>query len=300
MISTLTGGGGHAALDAAWLAAELSTGAAAGGPTGTLPGMTAGLLPAPGLVPAAGLWREIRVVAETGSTNADLLAEARAGAAEGLVLAAGAQTAGRGRLGRPWLSPPGAALTFSLLLRPRGVPPARRGWLPLLAGVAITAALAGTAGLDARLKWPNDVLAGRAKLAGILAEATGGAVVVGAGLNVYQRRAELPVPTATSLWLAAPGAAGPAARERLLAAVLREFAARYLAWQDRAGDADGSGLRPEYLRRSATVGQRVKVTLPGGGAVSGMATGIDPGGRLTVRTGTGLVRLSAGDVEHVR
>ncbi len=304
MMTTLTGGSGHPALDTARLAAELHPGgaalhsgdAAAGMPPGTVP--AAGM--PPGTVPAAGLWREIRVVTETGSTNADLLAEARAGAAEGLVLAAGAQTAGRGRLGRPWLSPPGTALTFSLLLRPRGVPPARLGWLPLLAGVAITAALAGTAGLDARLKWPNDVLAGQAKLAGILAEATGGAVVVGAGINVYQRRAELPVPTATSLWLAAPGAAGPAARERLLAAVLREFATRYRAWQDRGGDADGSGLRPEYLRRSATVGQWVTVTLPGGGSVSGMATGVDPDGRLAVRTGNGVIRLSAGDVEHAR
>ena len=245
-------------------------------------------------------WRQLDVVTETGSTNADLLAEARAGAAEGLVLAAEAQSAARGRLGRVWLSPPGSALTFSVLLRPRGVPPARLGWLPLLAGVAITAALAGAAGLDARLKWPNDVLAGRAKLAGVLAEAGGGAVVVGAGLNVYQRRAELPVPTATSLRLEAPAAAGPAAREHLLAAVLRDFAARYRAWQDWAGDADGCGLRPEYLRRSATVGQRVTVTLPGGGSVSGTAAGVDPDGRLAVRTGTGLVRLSAGDVEHAR
>lgn len=279
-MTTLTGTSGHPALDAAWLAAELPAGDATGMPPG--------------------LWREIRVVAETGSTNADLLAEARAGAAEGLVLAAGAQTAGRGRQGRPWLSPPGAALTFSVLLRPRGVPPARLGWLPLLAGVAVAAALAAAAGLDARLKWPNDVLADGAKLAGILAEAGSGAIVVGAGLNVYQQRAELPVPTATSLRLAAPGAAGPAAREHLLAAVLGEFAARYQAWQDRAGDADGCGLRPEYLRRSATVGQRVAVTLPGGGSVSGTAVGVDASGRLAVRTGTGLAHLSAGDVEHVR
>ena len=282
-MTTLTGATGRPALDAAWLAAELHT------------GDTAGVPPA-----AAGLWREIRVVAQTGSTNADLLAAARAGAAEGLVLAAEAQSAGRGRLGRSWLSPPGAALTFSVLLRPRGVPPARLGWLPLLAGVSVAAALAAAAGLGARLKWPNDVLAGQAKLAGVLAEAGGGAVVVGAGLNVYQRRAELPVPTATSLWLAAPAAAGPAAREHLLAAVLLEFAARYRAWQDWAGDADGCGLRPEYLRYSATVGQRVTVTLPGGGSVSGTATGVDPDGRLAVRTGSGLVRLSAGDVDHVR
>src|SRR5262249_51196772 len=83
------------------------------------------------LVRPGGLWREIRVVGETGSTNADLLAQAGADAAEGLVLVAEAQTAARGRLGRRWTSPPRAALTFSVLLRPRGVPPALLGWAPL-------------------------------------------------------------------------------------------------------------------------------------------------------------------------
>jgi BirA family biotin operon repressor/biotin-[acetyl-CoA-carboxylase] ligase len=242
------------------------------------------------------------VVAETGSTNADLLAEARAGASEGLVLAAEAQTAGRGRLGRPWLSQPGAALTFSVLLRPRGVPPARLGWLPLLAGVAVAAAVTDAAALDTRLKWPNDVLAGEAKLAGILAESGGGAIVAGAGINVFQRRDEL-LPTATSLLLAAPGAAPAAgARERLLAAVLGHFERWYLAWRDQAspGDADACGLRREYLRRSATVGRQVTVTLPGGRSLAGQAAGIDPAGRLQVRTATGLVPVSAGDVMHVR
>src|SRR5579875_3658203 len=81
-----------------------------------------------------GLWREVEVTEVTGSTNADLLARAAAGAPEGVVLAAEAQTAGRGRRGRAWVSAPRAALTFSLLVRPAAVPPARRGWLPLLAG----------------------------------------------------------------------------------------------------------------------------------------------------------------------
>src|ERR1700760_3168530 len=106
-----------------------------------------------------GLWREIEVVPSTGSTNADLLAPAPAGEPEGVLLAAEEQTAGRGRLGRTWTSPPYAALTFSLLLRP-AVPPARRGWLPLLTGVAVAAAVTEVTGLETRLKWPNDVLAG--------------------------------------------------------------------------------------------------------------------------------------------
>jgi BirA family biotin operon repressor/biotin-[acetyl-CoA-carboxylase] ligase len=130
-----------------------------------------------------GLWREIEVVTSTGSTNADLLARALRGEPEGVVLAAEEQTAGRGRMGRTWTSPPHAALTFSLLLNP-GVPPARRGWLPLLTGVAVAAAVTEVTGVGTGLKWPNDVLAGEAKLAGILAEAAGDAVVVGIGLNV--------------------------------------------------------------------------------------------------------------------
>src|SRR6202451_4227852 len=151
-----------------------------------------------------GLWRAVEVLASTGSTNADLLARAVAGAPEGVVLAAEEQTSGRGRLGRSWVSPPRAALTFSLLVRPDTVPPARRGWLPLLAGVSVASAVRAAAGVDARLKWPNDVLAGPAKLGGILAEAAGDAVVVGIGLNVSTEPAELPPPGPT------PGGALPA------------------------------------------------------------------------------------------
>ena len=248
-----------------------------------------------------GVWREIRVVAETGSTNADLLAEARSGAPEGLVLVAEAQTAGRGRMGRRWVSPPGCALTFSVLLRPAGVPAGLLGWLPLLAGVAVASALRDTAGVDARLKWPNDVLAGDAKLAGILAERWGEAIVIGIGINVFQRRGELPVPTATSVLQAAPSA-GPEIRERLLTGMLRELARRYRAWLDQPhpGDADGCGLRREYLRRSGTVGAAVTVTLPAGQSLTGTAAGVDAAGRLEIRTGTGLVRVSAGDVAHLR
>jgi BirA family transcriptional regulator, biotin operon repressor / biotin---[acetyl-CoA-carboxylase] ligase len=269
------------------------------------------------LAPWPGLWREVRVVDETGSTNADLLAEAQAGAGEGLVLVAEAQTAGRGRMGRRWISPPRRALTFSVLLRP-AVPAGLLGWVPMLAGVAVASALEHTAGVEARLKWPNDVLAGGAKLAGILAERWGGAIVVGTGINVLQQRGELPVPTATSLVMArGTGPAqeqgrGPAEargradgadmRERLLTAVLDELACWYRAWLDqpRPGDADGCGLREEYLRRSGTVGTAVTVMLPGGQNLTGMAVGIDAVGRLEIRTPTGLVQVSAGDVVHLR
>lgn len=278
-----------------------------------------------------GLWREVRVVEETGSTNADLLAQARSGAGEGLVLVAEAQTSGRGRMGRRWISPPCRSLTFSVLLRP-AVPAGRLGWLPLLAGVAVASALQQTAGVDARLKWPNDVLVDGAKIAGILAERWTNAVVIGTGINVLQHRGELPVPTATSLlvaqgagtagaagpveapgagpveaWEAGPaGAPGPGAgadmRERLLTAVLDELARWYNAWLDQPqpGDADGCGLRAEYLRRSGTVGSAVTVMLPGGQNLTGMAAGIDAAGRLEIRTPAGLVQVSAGDVVHLR
>ena len=278
-----------------------------------------------------GLWREVRVVEETGSTNADLLAQARSGAGEGLVLVAEAQTSGRGRMGRRWISPPRRSLTFSVLLRP-AVPAGLLGWLPLLAGVAVASALQQTAGVDARLKWPNDVLVDGAKIAGILAERWTNAVVIGTGINVLQHRGELPVPTATSLlvaqgagpagaagpavargagpveaWEAGPaGAPGPGAgadmRERLLTAVLDELARWYNAWLDQPqpGDADGCGLRAEYLRRSGTVGSAVTVMLPGGQNLTGMAAGIDAAGRLEIRTPAGLVQVSAGDVVHLR
>jgi len=261
------------------------------------------------LVSPEGPWRDVRVVAETGSTNADLLAAARAGAAEGTVLVAEAQTDARGRMGRRWASPPRAGLTFSALLRPDGVPGALLGWLPLLAGVAATAAVRTVAAVEPALKWPNDVLAGGAKLGGILAERAGSAVVVGIGINVWQDRAGLPPDApATSLALeAAPGGlaagpGGPGPRERLLAELLAELSRWYLAWRNQAspGDADACGLRREYARRCATLGREVTVTLPGGQAVSGTATGVDRAGRLEVRTASGLVQVSAGDVVHVR
>jgi BirA family transcriptional regulator, biotin operon repressor / biotin---[acetyl-CoA-carboxylase] ligase len=249
------------------------------------------------LVVPGGLWREIRVVAETGSTNSDLLADARRGVAEGAVLAAETQSAGRGRIGRQWVTPPRAALTFSVLLRPAAVPQARRGWVPLLAGVALALALRQEAGVDARLKWPNDVLVNGAKLAGILAEQSDDAIVVGAGINVSTRLDELPVPGATSLAL--EGAA-VTDRDRLLAAVLRELERWYLAWTGRAGDAGESGLAAEYRRLSATLGRPVAVSLPGGQTMTGEADGVDDLGRLVVGSPEGPVPISAGDVIHVR
>jgi BirA family transcriptional regulator, biotin operon repressor / biotin---[acetyl-CoA-carboxylase] ligase len=248
------------------------------------------------LITPGGLWQRLRVIEVTGSTNADLLAEAAEGAPAGSVLVAEAQTAGRGRLGRRWASPPRASLTFSVLLRPHDLPPARRAWIPLLAGVAVATALGAAAAVDARLKWPNDVLVGSAKLAGILAEQQREAVVVGVGINVTIRRPELPAPGATSLLLEN---AAETDRARLLGAVLREFERWYLAWAG-SGDPDSSGLRAEYLRLCATLGRQVRVDLPGGRVLTGIAADVDAGGRLVVRGPAGRTAVSAGDVVHVR
>ena len=250
-----------------------------------------------------GLWRAVEVVGRTASTNADVLARALGGEPEGVVLVAEEQSAGRGRMGRTWVAPPRAALTFSLLVRPTAVPPARRGWLPLLAGVAVASAVTAVTGVQTQLKWPNDVLAGPAKLAGILAESAGDAVVVGVGLNVSTRPEELPPPgpgalAGTSLRLAGARATD---REPLLTAILADFERWYQAWRQAAGDPDQSGLRAGYLELSGTVGRRVRAELPGGQPLSGLAVGVDPDGRLLVRASPDAeLPVAAGDVVHLR
>jgi BirA family transcriptional regulator, biotin operon repressor / biotin---[acetyl-CoA-carboxylase] ligase len=258
------------------------------------------------------LWSDVTVVEQTGSTNEDLVAAARAGAPEGTVLVAEEQTRGRGRLGRSWLSEPGTALTFSVLLRPAGVPAQAKGWLPLLAGVAVAAGIRAQTGLDVSLKWPNDVLTaseGRVagKLAGILAEQAGEAIVVGTGLNVLAS----PDLKAAAAGPAGGGAAAPTSlaelgadtdRPALLTAILRELEHWYLRWArgTAPGDAVGSGLRAEYLRSCSTVGRDVRVELPGGAILAGRASDVDGLGRLLVAGQDGVEPVSAGDVVHVR
>ncbi len=255
------------------------------------------------VVRPGGLWRSVEVTPVTGSTNADLLARAAAGEPEGAVLVAEQQNAGRGRLGRAWVSPPRAALTFSVLLRPASVPRARLGWLPLLAGVAVAAAVRDVAAVDAQLKWPNDVLVGEGKLAGILAEAAADAVVVGIGVNVSTEPAEFPPPgpgalPATSLLMQGSPSLD---RERLLAGILAGLEPRYRAWSQVFGDTERSGLRAEYTRLCATLGRRVRVELPGGRALDGLAAGVDADGRLLVSVPPDAdLPVAAGDIVHLR
>lgn len=252
----------------------------------------------------AGRWL-VEGVAETGSTNADLLAAAGTGAPAGTVLVAELQSGGRGRLGRSWTSPTGAGLTCSVLLRP--APPVPTwGWLPLLTGLA----LSRTLGSAARLKWPNDVLFGAdgGKVAGILVQsgdlaqsgdsAQAGAVVVGMGLNVSTGRDELPVETATSLLLEGHRELD---RAELLVAFLSRFDGLYTAWQAHGGDALASGLAEGYRAACATLGTEVSVEL-GSRTLLGTAMDVDLDGRLLVRPAEGgaPVAVAAGDVTHVR
>lgn len=248
------------------------------------------------------LWREVEVLEQSPSTNAVVAARARAGAAEGLVVVAEHQTSGRGRLDRVWVTPPRAALTFSVLMTPDRVPTERWPWLPLLAAIAVSEGVRRVAGVDCTLKWPNDVLVDDQKLAGILVErvqrdrGATHAAVVGVGINVSSTRDELPVATATSLALQG---ASTLDRSVILREVLRALEALYAQWQADLGDAS-RGLLSSYVRRCATLGRQVRVDLPTGEQVLGVAQSIDVDGRLRVRTESGVKVLGAGDVVHVR
>jgi BirA family biotin operon repressor/biotin-[acetyl-CoA-carboxylase] ligase len=240
----------------------------------------------------------ILVVDAVPSTNALAIERAQAGAADGFVVVAEHQTGGRGRLDRTWETPRGSALTFSMVLRP-SVPTRSWPWLPLLTGYAVDKALKAQ-GYDAGVKWPNDVLIGDKKVAGILVErietSDGPAAVIGVGLNVGMREDELPVPTATSLAVASGSEPD---RNDVLVSVLSTLREAYDAWQA-GGDATGLRLAESYAAACVTVGQDVRVDLPNGTALTGRATGIDPGGRLVVDGPDGTSYVAAGDVVHVR
>jgi BirA family biotin operon repressor/biotin-[acetyl-CoA-carboxylase] ligase len=251
-----------------------------------------------GLVGPGLPWRRLDVVAETGSTNADLLERSASGEdIDKTVLLAEYQSAGRGRHGRHWSTPPRTQIALSAGIDGRSVPRTGWGWLPLATGVAVADALAAVAGVSAGLKWPNDVLVDGGKLAGILAEvaAPASTIVVGLGLNVTLGAQEAPDPAATSLLLLG---AAPQDRLALTRRILRELAGRIDAWRT-AGGADAA-LIADYQRYSRTLGTRVRATLPGEREVVGLARGVDELGRLQVDTGADVVTVSAGDITHLR
>lgn len=248
-------------------------------------------------------WRAIDVVAETGSTNADLAARVRAGEAPDAVLVTSYQSAGRGRQGRTWTAPPGSGIAMSVSLRP-AVAPERWTWLPLLAGLAVAEAVRQTSDLPALVKWPNDVLVGGKKLCGVLVERveapSGAACVVGIGVNVSLRSDQLPVPTATSLVLAAEELGAPGAaplRNVLVAAVLVSLQRVLERWEAVPEDRSTAVF---YRERCDTLGRRVRVELAGGRSVEGLAEDVDAGGRLRLLTAAGRQVFGAGDVIHLR
>jgi BirA family biotin operon repressor/biotin-[acetyl-CoA-carboxylase] ligase len=254
----------------------------------------------------------LELLDEAGSTNTELVARASAGAQAGVtalphftVLATTNQTAGRGRLGRTWVAPPGTTIAVSVLLTPPGATLDRLGWVPLLAGLAMGRAVRAllpqsTDGAERRvgLKWPNDVQVGGAKVCGILAEVVPGAdaVVVGAGLNLTMTAEQLPVPTATSLTL--EGADPTDLVDRALAAYLGELRELVDAHVAAGFDAD-AGLRAAVLAECTTIGAQVRVERPEG-ELRGRAIDLDSTGRLVVDTGDTTVAVAAGDVTHVR
>lgn len=267
------------------------------------------------LVTSGRPWRGVEFHPALGSTNTrlrDLLtADPGANAAgpgqppPGLwwVVTTDHQTGGRGRLGRAWTVPDRASLAVSA-----AVPVSDRaqaGWMPLLAGLALSRAVrdvSAAAGheLNPRLKWPNDVLLADdedRKVSGILCElvTAGGvqAVVVGTGVNVDQTRAELPVDTATSLALAG----ATVRREDLLVSYLDHLVAVLPGTRPQGG---AEPARTAYREACSTIGARVRVHLPGGEAAEGTATAVDDDGALVVSTEHGSRSFAAGDVVHVR
>jgi BirA family biotin operon repressor/biotin-[acetyl-CoA-carboxylase] ligase len=244
----------------------------------------------------SGVW-DVRHFDEIDSTNTYLRHEARRGALEGTVAVAHHQTAGRGRMDRRWEAPPGASLLVSVLFRP-AFDPADLHLCTAAMALSAAAACRRVAGVDPVLKWPNDVLVGEAKLAGVLAEAefegaepARCAVVVGIGLNVD--------------WPGPPGVAGtcltelspaPVDRPALLAALLEELSARRALLDSRLGRREVAG---EMRDRCATLGRQVQVALASE-TIAGLAEEIDDAGHLVVRTPSGLRTISAGDVVHLR
>ncbi|MGY6497167.1 MAG: biotin--[acetyl-CoA-carboxylase] ligase [Microcella sp.] len=239
---------------------------------------------------------------EIASTNSALVARA-ALLPDGSLLVTDTQTVGRGRLGRSWSAQPGQTLAVSVFVRIGPEHPelseTHLGWLPLVAGLAMTRAARALGVAGAGLKWPNDVLVGGRKLSGILAELTPYGVVVGSGLNLTQSADELPVATATSLALeGAPDARSADIVDRALAAWLAEWLPLVARWRQAREPAE---LKLDVEDALETRGRAVKVDRPGLPPLLGTAEGLDDAGLLLVRDRDSvLTAIAAGDVTHLR
>jgi BirA family transcriptional regulator, biotin operon repressor / biotin---[acetyl-CoA-carboxylase] ligase len=248
-------------------------------------------------VRAAGIEAQPRYSEVTGSTNADALALAEDGAPEWTVVAAGHQTSGRGRRGRSWAGAAGRSLLFSVVLRP-AIPGGQVPVLSLVAAERLAAACGDLTDAVVGCKWPNDLVVGDRKLAGILPEAavSDGRVrhlVIGMGLNVSMEEGDFHEdvrPHATSLALEAGRVPD---HEALLERFLTMFRSAYPPAGPRAA-------LQAYESRCTTIGRRVRATAAGGETVEGLATALDEEGGLVVETSLGPRVVSFGEVVHLR
>ena len=264
------------------------------------------------LVTPHGPLKYLEVLDQVDSTNtylADKLAASPEADLLPALVVAEAQTAGRGRSGRTWQTSVGTSLICSVALTTQ-VPPERRSWLPLMAGLAVVRALRSTLGVPAVAKWPNDILVPTGaenlpgwlhlrKLGGILVQGVGpDTYVVGLGVNVTTARADLPVATATSLVLAGVRDLN---RNMLLTSFATSVTEIMAQWRAAGGDPEAAGLVAEIAAVSATIGARVRVELVGGAELVGTATGLAPDGGLKVLDDGGETHVvHAGDVYHLR
>jgi BirA family biotin operon repressor/biotin-[acetyl-CoA-carboxylase] ligase len=240
--------------------------------------------------------RDIRVFTETASTNDVVEKLARDGLPEGAVVFAEAQSGGRGRLGRTWVSPAGVGLWFSILLRPR-LHPTSATQLTVLAAVAVARAIERQTTLRPAIKWPNDVLVGHRKVAGILLEMSAELdrirhAVLGIGIDVNVPAEAFPESIRTVATSLAAEAGHPIDRPALATQVLAELDHLYARLN--AGDFHEVG--DEWMRRCSTLGQHVTIHI-GPRAVAGRAEALDEDGALLVRTEHGVLeRIVGGDV----
>jgi len=250
----------------------------------------------------SGLADEVLWLDSTESTNTHLAGLAAPGGSR--LAATWNQTAGVGRMGRAWISPPGKCLALSAELGPELTPVDMtdqwRGLLPLLVGAHLSQALS-TVVSGVGVKWPNDVQIGGKKVAGILGEMPApGRVILGIGINVGLDHDELPTPHSTSLFLHAVGQR-ESSPEATFTEMVRMFLSGLVASLSQATSAIPAPLWSMVRDSVSTIGQEVRVTFPGGHEIIGTAVDLDPYGRLIVRTSSGDTEvISAADIEHLR
>jgi BirA family biotin operon repressor/biotin-[acetyl-CoA-carboxylase] ligase len=224
----------------------------------------------------------------TASTQIDLSELVNASVAKsGEVIATEFQSNGRGRLDRTFEAPPQSALLFSLYIAPQR---ARSDWsfISFLAALAMREVITENLVENITLKWPNDILIGDKKVAGLLAQQIGDGVIIGIGLNVAMDADELPVPTATSLALAGSNNLD---RNLLLSAFLNRFEIIFNEWDS------GSDFLEKYRQVSSTLGRQVRVEVLGRDSIEAEAVSITAQGALILSEGT---EVNVGDVVHLR